>query len=141
MAYTWKGMRVLTLDEVDELYRKDSLAGYYLLYPDNTESMIDEINLKEIIDHVSNGVKFGEELPTSELTLPDGKVILAPDVIDLTELSEFDELEYSLWHTIEEYLVYFGIRTLDDQPDWATVKGVQEKLFEILESSGVIFKS
>lgn len=142
MAYTWKGMRVLSLDEVDRLYRENSLGGYYILYPDNTEAMIEDISLKEIIKYVNDGCKFGEERPTTKMTLPDGKVIMVPDIVDVSELTpELDEFENNLWYIIEDYLVHLGIGVLDSEPDWATVKGLEDKLYEILESSGVVFKS
>ena len=139
MGYNWKGMRILSDNEVGELYAGKKLDGYYRLYPNGTEAVIDGITFTEILDHYNAGGKFGEELPTVELTLPDGKKIMAPEVVDMSELTCFDELEYSLWHTIEEYLTLFGIRTEDDTPDWATVKEVQNKLLDILERSGVRF--
>lgn len=140
MGYRWKGMRILSDAEVGELYLGKKLAGYYKLYPDGTESEIGSITFTEILEHHNAGGKFGEELPTVELKLLDGKSIIAPEVIDISDLDTFDELGYSLWHTIEEYLMLFGIRTEDDAPDWATVKEVQSKLLDILERCGVQFK-
>ena len=140
MAYKWLGMKVLSSEEVDELYQKGELNGCYRLYSDGTESEIDGISLQEIADHYNNGGEFGEELPTVELELPDGKKIKAPEVVDISALGTLDELEYSLWNTIEEYMALFGIRTEDDDPDWATVKGVQERILGILKDAGVKFK-
>lgn len=140
MAYRWLGMRVLDSDEVDEIYQREGLNGYYKLYPDGTETEIDGITLQEIADHYNSGGEFGEVLPTVELTLPDGKRIVAPEVVDISALDSLEELEYNLWHTIEHYLVLFGIRTEDDAPDWATVKTVQDSLFTVLMDSGVNFK-
>lgn len=34
----------------------------------------------------------------------------------------------------------FGIRTLDDEPDWATVKAVQESILTAFTDAGVNFK-
>jgi len=51
-----------------------------------------------------------------------------------------DELEYELWHVIENYMAQFGIRTQDDEPDWATVKAVQESIFTAFTDAGVDFK-
>lgn len=79
------------------------------------------------------------ELPTVELTLPDGKRIEAPEVVDIAALDMLDE-QYSLWHAIEEYLVLFGIRTYDNTPDWATVRMVQDSLLTVLMDAGVNFK-
>ena len=41
MAYTWAGMRKLTWQEVKELHKKGKLAGYYKLYEDGSEVVID----------------------------------------------------------------------------------------------------
>lgn len=138
--YKWLGMRVLDSEEVDILYQQGKLDGCYKLFPDGTEAQIDGITLQEIADHYNNGGEFGEELPTVELTLPDGKRIEAPEVVDISAIGTLDELEYSLWHTIEEYLVLFGIRTHDDTPDWATVKAVQDSILTVLTDAGVNFK-
>lgn len=140
MAYRWLGMKVLDSEEVDSLYQQGKLGSCYKLYPDGTEAEIGEITLQEIADHYNSGGEFGEELPTVELMLPDGKRIEAPEVVDISALGTLDELEYSLWHTIEEYLVLFGIRTEDDTPDWATVKAVQDGILTVLMDAGVNFK-
>ncbi len=139
MAYKWLGMRVLDSEEVDILYQQGKLVGCYKLFPDGTEAQIDGITLQEIADHYNNGGEFGEEIPTVELILPDGKKIEAPEVIDISAIDSFDELEYSLWDTIEEYLAMFGIRTYDDTPDLATVKAVQNSILQVLKDSGVRF--
>ncbi len=140
MEYKWLGMRVLGSEEVDILYQQGKLDGCYKLFTDGTEAQIDDITLQEIADHYNNGGEFGEELPTVELTLPDGKRIEAPEVVDISVIGTLDELEYSLWHTIEEYLVLFGIRTYDDTPDWAMVKKVQDSILTVLIDAGVNFK-
>ena len=141
MEYRWLGMRVLKWEEVKALHEKGELAGCYKLYPDGTEGQIGSVyDWSDIERHYENGGGFGDELPTMELMLPDGKRITAPEVVDVSAIGTFDELEYSLWHTIEEYLVLFGIRTFDDTPDWATVKAVQEKLLDVLTEAGVNFK-
>lgn len=141
MEYKWLGMRTLKWEEVKELHENNELAGCYKLYPDGTEGQIDSgYDWKDIEHHYENGGGFGEELPTVELMLPDGKRIIAPEVVDVSAIDTLDELEYSLWHTIEEYLVLFGIRTEDDVPDWATVKAVQDKLLDVLAEAGVNFK-
>ncbi len=141
MAYKWLGMRILGWGEVKELHESGNLSGIYRLYPDGTESEIESgYDWKDIEAHHENGGGFGEELPTVDLMLPDGKKIKAPEVVDISALGTLDELEYSLWHTIEEYLVLFGIRTEDDQPDFATVKAVQDKILDVLIDSGVNFK-
>lgn len=141
MEYRWLGMRVLKWNEVKALHEKGKLTGCYKLYPDGTEGQIDSgYDWGEIERHYENGGGFGEELQTVALMLPDGKRITAPEVVDISAIDTFEDLEYSLWNTIEEYLVLFGIRTFDDSPDWATVKAVQDKLLEILMDAGVNFK-
>lgn len=74
------------------------------------------------------------------LELPDGKKIICPAEINMSELTDFDDLEYELWHTIESYLDRMGIKREDDDPDWATVKEVQTTILNILERSGVNIK-
>lgn len=141
MAYKWLGMKVLTWENVKALHKNRELAGCYKLHPDGTESEISEnYDWPEIKQHHKIGGEFGQELPTVELDLPGGKEIKVPEVVDISALGTLDELEYSLWHTIEEYLALFGIRTEDDQPDFATVKAVQDKLLDILIDAGVNFK-
>lgn len=140
MAYKWLGMRVIPWDEVQELHKEGELAGCYRLYPDNSEGQIDRgYSWDEMVKHHDNGGEFGEELDTVELELGDGKKITAPVVVDVSRLCSLDELGYSMWTTIEEYLALFGIRTEDDQPDWYTVKAVQDKLLDVLQEAGVNF--
>lgn len=141
MDYKWLGMRMLAWEDVKELHEKGELAGCYKLHPDGTESEIASgYDWSEIEQHYESGGGFGQELPTVELELPDGKKIVAPEVVDISALGTLDELEYSLWHTIEEYLALFGIRTEDDEPDFATVKAVQDKLLDVLTDAGINFK-
>lgn len=107
--------------------------------------------IKELLDKLENiseqdlelsdeQIARNDELPTVELMLPDGKRITVPEIVDISAIGTFDELEYSLWHMIEEYLVLFGIRTYDDTPDWATVKAVQDSILTVLTDAGVNFK-
>ncbi len=141
MAYKWLGMKVLAWEDVEEMHSKGELPGCYKLYLDGTESEIPKsYDWSELEHHHKDGGGFGRELPTVELKLPDGKKIVAPEVIDISAMGTLDELEYSLWHTIEEYMELFGIRTEDDQPDFATVKAVQDKLLDVLTDAGVNFK-
>lgn len=85
MEYKWLGMRVLEWNEVKELHEKGELTGCYKLYPDGTEGQIDSgYDWSEIECHYKNGGGFGEELPTVELMLPDGKRITAPEVVDIS---------------------------------------------------------
>lgn len=141
MAYKWLGMKVLAWEDVKELHKNGELAGCYKLNPDGTESEITaDYDWTEIESQHNAGVEIGQELPTVELELPDGKKIVAPEVVDISASGTLDELEYNLWHTIEEYFALFGIRTEDDQPDFATVKAVQDKLLDVLIDAGVNFK-
>ena len=140
MAYTWAGMRKLTWQEVKELHKKGKLAGYYKLYEDGSEVVIDSNYdfIDDILDHQEKGGEFGEKIDTVDLELADGKKITAP--ADVSALGCMDELEYELWHVIENYMAQFGIRTQDDEPDWATVKAVQESIFTAFTDAGVDFK-
>lgn len=142
MAYTWAGMRKLTWQEVKELHKKGKLAGYYKLYEDGSEAVIDSNYdfIDDILDHQEKGGEFGEEIDTVDLELADGKKITAPAVVDVSALGCMDELEYELWRVIENYMAQFGIRTQDDEPDWATVKAVQESIFTAFTDAGVDFK-
>lgn len=140
MAYEWNGMRVLKTNEIGDLFIKNGLEGYYRLYPDGSEAKIIAISFEEIVRHLENGGLFGEASPTKELMLPDGKKIFAPEIVDVSSLGFLNEIEYSLWGTIEEYLKLFGISMLDNTPDWATVKTVQESLLRLLLEAGVKFK-
>lgn len=142
MAYTWAGMRKLTWQEVKELHKKGKLAGYYKLYEDGSEVVIDSNYdfIDDILDHQEKGGEFGEKIDTVDLELADGKKITAPAVVDVSALGCMDELEYELWHVIENYMAQFGIRTQDDEPDWATVKAVQESVFTAFTDAGVDFK-
>lgn len=142
MAYTWAGMRKLTWQEVKELHKKGKLAGYYKLYEDGSEAVIDSNYdfIDDILDHQEKGGEFGEKIDTVDLELADGKKITAPAVVDVSALGCMDELEYELWHVIENYMAQFGIRTQDDEPDWATVKAVQESIFIAFTDAGVDFK-
>lgn len=140
-SYKWLGIEVLTWEDVQKLHIKGKLSGCYKLYPDGTESEISEsYDWSEIQQHHDNGGRFGQELPTVELELLDGKKIVVPEVVDISALGTLDELEYSLWNTIEEYLALFGIRTEDNHPDFATVKAVQDKLLDVLTDAGINFK-
>lgn len=142
MAYTWAGMRKLTWKEVKELHKKGKLAGYYKLYEDGTEAVIDSNYdfIDDVLEHQERGGEFGEEIDTVDLEMADGKKITAPAVVDVSALGYMDELEYELWHVIEDYMLSFGIRTIDDEPDWATVKVVQDCILNQFIGAGVNFK-
>lgn len=94
----------------------------------------------DILAHHKKGGEFGEEIDTVDLELADGKKITAPAVVDVSALGCMDELEYELWHVIEDYMVQFGIRTQNNEPDWATVKAVQDSIFTVFTDAGVDFK-
>lgn len=142
MAYKWLGMKKLSWGEVKKLHKEGKLVGCYKLYENGTESEITSNYdfVDDILEHQENGGEFGEEIDTMVLELADGKKIEAPTVVDISKLGCLDEMEYTLWHTIEDYMVLFGIRTGDDDPDWATVKAVQEKIIEVFVDAGVNFK-
>lgn len=142
MGYTWLGMQKLTWEEVLQRHEKGELAGCFRLYDDNSEAMIDRGYdfAGDILAHHKKGGEFGEDIDTVDLELADGKKITAPAVVDVSALGCMDELEYELWHVIEDYMVQFGIRTQDDEPDWATVKAVQESILTVFTDAGVNFK-
>lgn len=77
------------------------------------------------------------------LKLMGGKRIVAPEEVDITKVGYFDEMEYELWNTIKKYLVLFGIQLEepDEEPDWYTVKSVQDKIVQVLQEAGVNFKT
>lgn len=141
MAYKWLGMKKISWEEVRELHEKGELAGCYRLYDDDSEGQIEtDYSWDDIVAHHECGGEFGYELDTVELNLPDGKKITAPTVVDISSLGSLDEMEYELWNVIQEYMMLFGIRTEDDDPDWATVKTVQDKIIEVFMDAGVDFK-
>lgn len=142
MAYEWNGMRRIPWGEIKDIARRKSgLSGYFLLHDDGTESMIgDNTSWVDIVEHYENGGEFGKEIEMVDLELPDGKKIKAPAVVDISGLTDLDSLEYNLWHTIEDYLAHFGISYENNDPNWATVKEVQECLLALLERCGVKFK-
>lgn len=103
--------------------------------------MVTEEDIDDIMTSALLGVRYWCDLvSTTELKLADGKTIIAPDVVDISKLGFLDELEYTLWSTIEDYMLSFGIRTIDDEPDWATVKAVQDCILNQFIGAGVNFK-
>lgn len=79
---------------------------------------------------------------SKELVFGDGLKIIAPEVVDLSKLDALNDLEYEVWNLIKRYMDYFGIRLKDDsngEPDWATVKDVQEVILKDFEEAGVKF--
>ena len=139
-ALDWQ--HVISLLEDWQRHEKGELAGCFRLYDDNSEAMIDRGYdfAGDIMAHHKKGGEFGEEIDTVDLELADGKKITAPAVVDVSALGCMDELEYELWHVIEDYMVQFGIRTQDDEPDWTTVKAVQESILTAFTDAGVDFK-
>ena len=60
--YTWEGMQKISFEEAVRLYSTAELTGYYKLYPDGTEAMIDkELDLQELIFHYDQGGEIGCE--------------------------------------------------------------------------------
>lgn len=140
MAYKWLGMRKIPWEEIKKIHEKQGLQGYYKLYDDDSEGLIEDYSWEEIEDHYIKGGEFGEEMDTMELQLAGGKRITVPVVVDISEQGCLEDLEYSLWKTIEEYLTRFGIRAEDDTPDMETVRAVQDQLLSSLIDVGVHFK-
>lgn len=76
------------------------------------------------------------------LELIEGTKMIAPEEVDITKVGYFDEMEYELWNTIKKYLMLFGIELENqDEPDWATVETVQDKIVQVLQEAGVNFKT
>lgn len=142
MAYTWDGMKKVEWKEIVLKHKNGGgLAGYFYLYDDGTEAAIEEgYSWSDIMKHHEDGGEFGRELAMVDLKLPDGKPIKSPTIVDISALGCLDEMEYELWNVIQEYMTLFGIRTEDDEPDWATVKAVQDKIIDVFAEAGVNFK-
>ena len=52
----------LSWNEVQELHKKGGLVGYYKLYDDNTEAMVEsDYDWEEIVSFYDAGGEFGEE--------------------------------------------------------------------------------
>ena len=77
----------------------------------------------------------------SNYTLPDCVEITVPEVIDVAKrrIDAFDYVEGSLWDIFKEFCDVLGITIKGVETDWATVKQIEEKMFEILEEAGVEF--
>ena len=60
--YTWDGMQKLTNAEITECLEKGTLRGCYLLYGDNTESLIEDYSAESIQKHLDNGGEIGREV-------------------------------------------------------------------------------
>ena len=72
--------------------------------------------------------------------LADGKTIYAPQLVDLSETGCLDELEHAVWNLFLKYAKYFGINCQNEsEPDWATVKAIQETVLKQFEDAGVLF--
>lgn len=140
MAYKWLGMRKIPWEEIKKIHEEQGLQGYYKLYDDDSESLIEDYSWEEIEEHYIKGGEFGEEMDTVELQLAGGKKITVPEVVDISEQGCLEDLEYSLWNTIEEYLMRLGIGTEDDEPDMETVREVQNHILSLLMDAGVHFK-
>lgn len=85
--------------------------------------------------------KQPRELSVETLTLPGGKIIIAPKTVNVLSCAGgLDELEYTLWNVIQEHLALFGIATSDNTRDQETVKKVQECILDILKGAGVNFQ-
>lgn len=142
MSYYWKGMKKVPWESVKAMARDgNTLDSLFFLFADGSEAEImPGTSWVDIVEHHERGGEFGQKNEIVSLTLPDGKKFTAPSEIDMSEQTDFDSLEYELWHTIESYFSYMGIETEGIDPDWATVKEVQTALLNILERSGVKFK-
>ena len=75
----------------------------------------------------------------TEISIPDKNI-----VIDKTVTGNLDEAEYSIWNTFIDFINAMGITLVDmdsvQNPDWATVKAIEETMFGILEKTGCAFE-
>lgn len=110
--------------------KKLSVMGtsFFYVYESDDEKMI-------ILDEED----FTEEQRYAKLKLLDGKKICAPLGIDVAKV-EWSLLEIHLWKLLLQYMDMFKVSLVNrDEPDWATVKKVQDKIIEVFEEAGVKF--
>ena len=60
--YTYAGIRKLSMAEIVERHKEETLVGCLKLYTDGTESYIEEYDWKDIIMHIDLGGEIGYEL-------------------------------------------------------------------------------
>ncbi len=88
-------------------------------------------------ERIKNGqvVDFGD----------DCQIVIPKEPIDCSKLGYFDELEGECWELVKGYFAKFGIELLPNEDgeepmsDYVA-KGVQDKIIELLQESGVQFK-
>ena len=88
-------------------------------------------------ERIKNGhvVDFGD----------DCQIVAPKEPIDCSKLGYFDELESDCWDLVKGYLAKFGIKILPNEDGEEPMseyvaKGVQYKIIELLQESGVQFK-
>ena len=75
----------------------------------------------------------------------DCQIVIPKEPIDCSKLGFFDEMEGECWDLVKGYLAKFGIELLPNEDgeepmsDYVA-KGVQDKIVELLQESGVEFK-
>lgn len=63
MRELWKGMRVLSDEEIEALGKSGDLTGFFSLYPDGTEAEIDAgYEMEAVTDFLRRGGSIGEEM-------------------------------------------------------------------------------
>mgnify|MGYP003475758146 CR=1 FL=1 len=60
--YTYSGIRKLSMNEISVRHNTGELVGCLKLYPDNTESYIEEYEWEDIVRHLELGGEIGYEL-------------------------------------------------------------------------------
>lgn len=60
--YTYSGIHKLSMDEIVVRHNAGELVGCLMLYPDNTESYIEEYKWEDIVKHLELGGEIGYEL-------------------------------------------------------------------------------
>lgn len=62
MGYRWDGMNILSWTDCNAAEMSEGLVGYFLLYPDGTESLIEDgYSWEDIKSHYEKGGQVGKE--------------------------------------------------------------------------------
>lgn len=79
----------------------------------------------------------------TEKTLPDGRIITAPETVDISDPEKFSRLQAETWSLTLKYLRSMGIRIKKDtkeiikpvdRPDLAFIQAIQKSIIQTLES-------
>ena len=75
----------------------------------------------------------------------DETTVVSNPVIDVSEMTFFDELEYDCWNLFKQYLGAFDIKIVsedddEDDIDFSIAKEIQERVLDIIKESGIKFR-